>query len=272
MRILGTLLLIFGLLLCVSIVWAAIGFLMMSFGLICFLIVGERNKRARKLNKQRVDSPDVKAPEPTVIQARQDENLNATALARDRQKWMSLIQNDADLARIVDALTPYGQKYVDELARAYLVLDDKDYLPMILKKIVSSARKDAGQQSVESKLAAPSTPGPQTVNSGPEKDLTLESRQSRARQLQALYGVVKDTPTVALKAPQSHLSLEPSPSTSPILSARRASAAVRAELLLVDSGEKGPHLASNSASGPVSFDNDDNLTALLTRLDTRAER
>jgi hypothetical protein len=34
---------------------------------------------------------------------------------------------------------------VDELAAAYLVLNDKEYLPMILRKIIASARRDRGQ-------------------------------------------------------------------------------------------------------------------------------
>ena len=36
-------------------------------------------------------------------------------------------------SRLVSVLAPYGQQYVDELARAYLVLNDKDYLPMIIE-------------------------------------------------------------------------------------------------------------------------------------------
>src|SRR6202011_3131451 len=46
MRIAGWLLLLVGSLLCVSIVWAAIGFLMMGFGLICLLIAEQGRKRA----------------------------------------------------------------------------------------------------------------------------------------------------------------------------------------------------------------------------------
>src|ERR1035438_4135417 len=47
MRILGTLLLFGGFLLCISIVWAAVGFLMMGFGLIC-LLMAERRKKLSK--------------------------------------------------------------------------------------------------------------------------------------------------------------------------------------------------------------------------------
>jgi hypothetical protein len=46
MRILGTLLLFGGFLLCISIAWAAVGFLMMGFGLICLLVAERRKKRS----------------------------------------------------------------------------------------------------------------------------------------------------------------------------------------------------------------------------------
>jgi hypothetical protein len=48
MRLFGFVLLIAGFLLCVSIVWAALGFLMMGFGLICLLIAERNRKRAAK--------------------------------------------------------------------------------------------------------------------------------------------------------------------------------------------------------------------------------
>jgi hypothetical protein len=54
MRLFGLVLLIAGFLLCVSIVWAALGFLMMGFGLICLLIAERNRKRAPK--------PDVSDP------------------------------------------------------------------------------------------------------------------------------------------------------------------------------------------------------------------
>jgi hypothetical protein len=47
MRLVGAGLLVGGFLLCVSIAWAALGFLMMGGGLICLLVAEERSKRAR---------------------------------------------------------------------------------------------------------------------------------------------------------------------------------------------------------------------------------
>jgi len=55
------------------------------------------------------------------------------------------LSSDADISRLAKALEPYGQKYLGEFAAAYLALNDKDYLPMILRKIIASARRDSGQ-------------------------------------------------------------------------------------------------------------------------------
>ncbi|MEO6842215.1 MAG: hypothetical protein ABI192_15810 [Bradyrhizobium sp.] len=73
MRLFGFVLLIAGFLLCVSIVWAALGFLMMGFGLICLLIAERNRKRA-----PRSDVPDLvarlpiaAAPKPDKAVARQ---------------------------------------------------------------------------------------------------------------------------------------------------------------------------------------------------------
>jgi hypothetical protein len=62
----------------------------------------------------------------------------------DKERWRLLLRSDADISRLVTALAPYGQKYVDQLAAAYLASNDKDYLPMILTEIVASARRDSG--------------------------------------------------------------------------------------------------------------------------------
>ena len=157
MRILGWLLLLGGLLLCVSVLWAAPGFFCMGLGLI-FLQIAERKRRSAKSAALPYDQsePQVEqAPIPEVTRALDpptvDEDAgagreNVTGLySYDRQKWRALVSSDADISRLAKALQPYGQKYVDEFAAAYLALNDKDYLPMILRQIIASARRDAGQ-------------------------------------------------------------------------------------------------------------------------------
>src|SRR5258708_21845659 len=59
----------------------------------------------------------------------------------DKQKWHALLSSDADISRLAKVLEPYGQNYVDEFAAAYLALNDKDYLPMILRKIIASQER-----------------------------------------------------------------------------------------------------------------------------------
>jgi hypothetical protein len=71
MRLFGFVLLIAGFLLCVSIVWAALGFLMMGFGLIC-LLIAERNRKC-------APNPDVSEPVsvPSIDTASRPENTVA---------------------------------------------------------------------------------------------------------------------------------------------------------------------------------------------------
>lgn len=64
------------------------------------------------------------------------------AAGYDKNKWNTLVKYDDDIARIVKTLSPFGQKYVDELATAYLALNDKAYLPMIIQKILATAKAD----------------------------------------------------------------------------------------------------------------------------------
>jgi hypothetical protein len=61
----------------------------------------------------------------------------------DLKKWNALIQYDPDLKRISDALTPYGQKYLDQFAQAFLAINDKNYLPQIVQTILETAKVDA---------------------------------------------------------------------------------------------------------------------------------
>lgn len=53
----------------------------------------------------------------------------------DTAKWSALIKYDPEIAAAVAALQPFGQKWVNELAVAYLSLNEKSYLPAILKKL-----------------------------------------------------------------------------------------------------------------------------------------
>ena len=157
MRIWGWLLLVGGLLLCVSILWAAPGFFCMGLGLI-FLQIAERKRRKAKSAAWSSDQSEPQAeqaqiPEATwaVVPPETEEDAGAGRenvtgpYSYDRQEWRALLSSDADISRLAKVLESYGQKYVDEFAAAYLALNDKDYLPAILRNIVASASRDSGQ-------------------------------------------------------------------------------------------------------------------------------
>jgi hypothetical protein len=193
MRFLGAVLLVGGFLLCVSIVWAAIGFLMMGFGLICLLVAERKNKRSSDGNRSRQAlSPN---PEPRAglvpVTYSSDRLSNVTVFSSyDKVRWKSLVQSDPDLSRLVAVLTPYGLKYVDELATACMALKDKRYLPIILKEIVASARRDAGQD-VTNELKVYSNP-----------NASRKRRVNRASALQSVYDAVVDDAAVVHNFPK----------------------------------------------------------------------
>jgi len=206
MRFLGAVLIIGGFLLCVSIAWAAVGFFMMGFGLISLLVAERKNKRSSVANfppQARSSNLEPRAGRvpPSHISDRRG-NVGESS-SYDEVRWNSLVQSDPDLSRLVAVLTPYGQKYVAELATAYLALSDKRYLPMILKQVVASARTDAGED-VTSELKAVGNPNA----------FRRSQRVKSASALQAVYDVVVDDLAVVHLLPQratqqDRLSAEP---------------------------------------------------------------
>jgi hypothetical protein len=177
MRIFGGLLIVLGLLFCLSIIGAVVGIPMILIGIVC-LIVGGRRHKTVITNVVTVNSPEPRSPpenwsgrplrdvpyfdpqappkliDATPVRPTRDHtssNVHQTANAKpyDEAKWEALVRYDTDIARVAAALKPYGEKYVDELAQAYLVLNDKQYLPMIIQKIVETAKKDAAASNVE---------------------------------------------------------------------------------------------------------------------------
>jgi len=168
MRVFGALLVAFGFLLCLSIVGAIIGLPMILVGVVC-LIAGGRRKTVitNVVNvgapEHRPQSDDWRPAGPDRVSRRNEPKLieatpvrfNAARVASDpapvaafhpkgydEAKWAAICEYDEDIQRVATALKPYGQKYVDELARAYLTLNDKQYLPMIIQKIVKLAKQD----------------------------------------------------------------------------------------------------------------------------------
>jgi hypothetical protein len=60
----------------------------------------------------------------------------------DESKWRALLQYDEQLAAVAQKLQVLGPKWVDELASAYLAINDKSYLPAIVNKIIADAKRE----------------------------------------------------------------------------------------------------------------------------------
>jgi hypothetical protein len=186
MRIGGAFLLVCGSLLCLTVAMAAIGFVAMGLGLICFLIAEERDKRAtlappavpveQAHGQDQDQKPDVPVlasppetqetdqapvaavavvapgPEHPELPAGPSEGraprrrAEADSPAYDLEKWHSAVRADPDLLRAVAALAALGKKYVDQLASAYLAFEEKAYFPIIFKMVAAKARKDSGRK------------------------------------------------------------------------------------------------------------------------------
>ncbi len=175
MRLTGWVLLLIGALLCATIAWAALGFLLMGVGLIS-LQVAERRRRpagdlaaagAAKFVPPRL-SPGLQPPTldpiagqdgPSQRQPRRvawpDRTVGA---AYDQEAWRRLVESDPDIARLAKVLADYGPQYVDELAASYLAAPDKKRLGAIVDGIIARARN--GQPAPPPAPVAGSRPPP----------------------------------------------------------------------------------------------------------------
>jgi len=102
----------------------------------------------------RTIEPRFNAREPRLVEATpivdvtpREPQRRSSGFTYDHAKWNALVKYDPDIARLVKVLTPYGEKYINELAAAYLALNDKAYLPMIIQKILETAKQDAAARS-----------------------------------------------------------------------------------------------------------------------------
>ncbi|MFG1225279.1 YrzE family protein [Xanthobacter wiegelii] len=69
--------------------------------------------------------------------------------AYDAARWNTLVSYDPELKAAADRLAPYGQSYVDQLARDFLALGDKAYLARIADQIEQAAKNEAAQRRDE---------------------------------------------------------------------------------------------------------------------------
>ncbi|GKQ51487.1 hypothetical protein [Bradyrhizobium sp. Ce-3] len=176
MRLTGWVLLLIGGLLCATISWAALGFLLMGVGLIALQVaerrrhpaddavpaggsgftpprlspglqpptldpVGQDNGPQRQ--PRRVAWPD-KTADAAFDRAPHDREPHDREThdreTYDRDTWRRLVESDPDLAQLTNVLADYGPQYVDELAASYLAAPDKGRLAEIVDGIIARAR------------------------------------------------------------------------------------------------------------------------------------
>jgi hypothetical protein len=145
MRLSGLLLLAVGAALCLSIDWAAIGFLAMALGLICVQIPIGGTSRSDAASGAIAGAPvsvEHVTATPEHGSARDDvmeREPQSEGLASNDP-----LKRDADLADVERLLARYGALYVDQFRRLYDIFNSKTLLPSILKLIAEAARQEAG--------------------------------------------------------------------------------------------------------------------------------
>ena len=60
----------------------------------------------------------------------------------DRVKWNALVEYDPEIRTACEKVAPLGQKYIDQVAAAYLTLGDKSYLASIVEKAINQSKLD----------------------------------------------------------------------------------------------------------------------------------
>lgn len=81
-------------------------------------------------------------PEPSVIPPFSVEPAPRSSSPYDKAKWNALLKYDPEIAIVTDKLRPLGQKWLDEFAASYLAINDKNYLPSIVQKLIRDARSE----------------------------------------------------------------------------------------------------------------------------------
>jgi hypothetical protein len=63
----------------------------------------------------------------------------------DVAKWRDVVEHDQAIAVIAENLQPLGDKWVDEFARNYLIVNDKKHTWSIVQKVIEGARQERKQ-------------------------------------------------------------------------------------------------------------------------------
>jgi hypothetical protein len=96
--------------------------------------------------------------------------------AFDRAKWNALVKYDEDIGRLAGKIEQLGDKWVDVFAADYLALNDKSYLPGIVRRIIADAKaeEEAAEQARVRQQDA-------------ERDAAIRSEQAAAEENRRLW-------------------------------------------------------------------------------------
>ena len=136
MRILGVVLIILGLLFCLSIVGAIIGVPLIILGIILAALGGRRKVVINNTVSVSNAAPLTKA------ESNRPPLSSSPVYSYDRRKWEALAKYDQDISAAVEKVRPLGSKWEDELAETYFQLQNKAYLGSIVAKILEEAQKN----------------------------------------------------------------------------------------------------------------------------------
>ncbi|WP_130583595.1 hypothetical protein [Bradyrhizobium sp. Leo170] len=186
MRIAGWVLLLAGFVLCLTVAWAALGFLLMGIGLVSLQVAERKRRKAEKAAAVAaldarpepaaalVEAPPAHAEnvpitaEPPPLPAPQTTS-SADASAYDKEVWRRLVESDPDLARLAAVLSDYGQHHVDEFANSYLAQPDKGRLGAIVSEIIAKAARKESAPAAQPEVHEPSVDANQEPKSPPAR-------------------------------------------------------------------------------------------------------
>jgi hypothetical protein len=210
-RLAGWILLILGAVLCLSVGWAALGFLLMGVGLVSLQVAEQARRRATRGALAAVAAVPAVLPEqpavpraagpvayrepPPPAAAEQPRRARPNPFSYDRDAWQRLVESDADLAQLTVVLSDHGPQYVDELASNYLSAPDKSRLGSIVDGIIARARRTDRTQTV----AAGENDRPPVASDPVPEDARRRSEPKRSR----LFASVP--------RPEPHLTIERRP-------------------------------------------------------------
>jgi hypothetical protein len=187
-RIAGWILLLLGLALCLSVVWAPLGLLLMGVGLVALQLAEQSRRRAgiapAPAAAATSGTPTAELAMPRAAEAavfREPRRIPAPEIAQrtaadkssyDKEAWGRLVEGDSDLAQLATVLADYGQQYVDEFASSYLEAPDKSRIASIVDGIVARARRPEPAQPVAASepYRPPAAPMPEPEVARPRSD------------------------------------------------------------------------------------------------------